>query len=224
VQRALLRLLARRGIGEGTVVELGAGSGRSSRVIADAGFDVIGVDLSEPMLSLARAHAPTARFERGSAWDVALPPCVAVTAIGEVFCYAGADERPDLGALERRFADIHHALAADGVLLFDVSGPGRSGPGGRRLAVWDRPEAFLCMEETEADGTLVRRLHTFAPEGGLFRRVTETHRLVAYPPEDVVAALERNAYDVDRLEGYDGRALLEGWHAFAATKRPSVPD
>src|SRR4051794_791760 len=74
-------------IREGLVVELACGSGISSRMIVDGGFDVMGFDISPDMIDLAKERVPDARFEVESLYDAELPECVAATGIGEAFNY-----------------------------------------------------------------------------------------------------------------------------------------
>jgi SAM-dependent methyltransferase len=50
----LLRRLRRAGIRDGLVVDIGCGSGIWARALTDAGYDVLGVDVSEAMLQIAR--------------------------------------------------------------------------------------------------------------------------------------------------------------------------
>jgi SAM-dependent methyltransferase len=54
----LLRRLRRAGIRDGLVVDIGCGSGIWARALTDAGYDVLGVDVSEAMLQIARRRAP----------------------------------------------------------------------------------------------------------------------------------------------------------------------
>lgn len=133
----LLAELAAAGLQSGTVVDLGCGSGILARRLGDAGYDVLGTDISAPMLEIAQRQAPGARFVHGSLWDLPLPPSVAVTSIGEALNYATdpAAGDPAFEALAVRVAD---ALAPGGVFLFDVSVPGRSGPDRRRVQFHDR--------------------------------------------------------------------------------------
>ena len=54
----LLDMLKRQKINAGTVVELGCGSGILSDRLAQAGFDVVGYDISPAMVELARKRVP----------------------------------------------------------------------------------------------------------------------------------------------------------------------
>lgn len=51
--RYLTKLLARYGVKEGILLELGCGTGKMTRLLTAAGYDMIGVDSSQEMLSLA---------------------------------------------------------------------------------------------------------------------------------------------------------------------------
>lgn len=214
----LLLRLAAQGLTSGTVVDLAAGSGILSRRMAEAGFRVWGVDISADMLALAEQGAPGAVFVRGSLWEAELPACVAVAAVGEAFCYA-TDPRAGTEALEHRLATIHRVLAPGGLLLFDVAGPGRSGPDGvRRLfRTWDR--LAIGVEEREAAGELTRAIASFVPVGDLCRRIDEEHVLRLYEPARIERMLDAAGFAYERLGRYADFVFPAGWHGFLATKR-----
>lgn len=55
----LTGLLAEYGVEQGSLLcELGCGTGSMTRLLADAGYDMIGIDLSEEMLDIARYEHP----------------------------------------------------------------------------------------------------------------------------------------------------------------------
>ena len=76
----LLNLFQQNGITEGQVVDLGCGSGIWARELTDAGYQVIGVDLSPAMIELAHQRVPEATFHVQSFLQFRMPPCRAVTA------------------------------------------------------------------------------------------------------------------------------------------------
>ena len=49
----VLDRLRRAGIEDGILLDLGCGTGNMTELLADAGYDMIGVDLSEEMLNVA---------------------------------------------------------------------------------------------------------------------------------------------------------------------------
>jgi hypothetical protein len=129
--------------------------------------------------------------------DAELPGCSALTAVGEIFCYAGIDDR--------LFARLHNALAPGGVLLFDIATPGREGSDPRRA--WHEGDGWLLCMEARADGAeLTRAITTFTQSGddGSWRRMDETHTLQLYDPGEVVAALRAAGFASARVldDGY----------------------
>src|SRR5690606_5664985 len=160
---ALLAMLRRAGHRRGRVVDLGCGSGVWLRALARAGYEAVGVEPSPAFARLARRHAPGARIEIASAHDVALPACVAVTALGEVLSYCGPNGRaPDLPRLFRRVAA---ALPRGGLFAFDlmVCAPGppmayRTWRAGRDWAV------LVDVSEDRRRHRLVREITTFVAD------------------------------------------------------------
>src|SRR5271169_3577488 len=74
----LLYALRHQRILGGLVVDLGCGSGLLARAVCDAGYDVLGIDISEAMAALARNRVPHGQFRVESLLTAQLPPCVAV--------------------------------------------------------------------------------------------------------------------------------------------------
>lgn len=206
------------GLDSGTVVDLGCGSGIFARLLTDAGYDVVGVDISEEMVALARATAPHADLRVGSVHDIALPSDVrAVVALGEVCNYA-TDAKAGLDAIARLAEKVAAALVPGGVFVFDVATPGRGGPGGNVVRFHDAETWSLVMQGNEHDDVLERAITIFArePGGDLYHRVDEHHVLRLYTESDVVRTLRDTGFDVDVRAGYDAPAAFPGWRVFVA--------
>jgi len=187
----LLRSLRRAGIREGTLVDLGCGSGLWARVAAQAGFNVIGVDISPAMVRLAKRVAPRCDFRCAAAAEFDFPPCAAVTAVGEALNYlhGKGGGRPDLASLFRRIA---RALRPGGLLMFDMIL--REG-GPMKYRTWQEGKDWAVLVEVNEDRTksvLVRRTTAFRKVGTGYRRSAETHRLWL-PSLDEVGGLLRKA-------------------------------
>lgn len=215
----LLKTLAKSGIPEGRVVDLGCGSGRWAAQLARAGYDVLGVDLSPAMIALARRRVPGAKFVARSFLSVKLPPCDAVTSLGECFSYR-FDKRSGKPALFRLFRNVHAALRCDGLFLFDLltTGLAQSSepPLGHRTG---KDWAVLVRREYDASGTnLTRWITSFRKVGSHYRRSGEVHRLRLYDSAEVIDELRRLGFRVRRLRGYGTQRFARGHVGFLARR------
>jgi SAM-dependent methyltransferase len=214
-------LLGARGVTSGTWVDLGCGSGILARAAIELGFDVVGVDVSSAMLDLAREQAPTARFVEANAFDTDVPPCVAVTATGEVLGYLTAGE--SAGALPDRlaalFARVRGALSPEGVLVFDLAGPGRQAPPGGVQRVHDGDGWLLTMTARLGDDAVLERAVTIFThaEGNCWNRTDELQRLRLLPPTEVVTLLEQQGFTTRVHRDYADGEGLPGWAVYEAT-------
>lgn len=118
----LIEELQHAGIQGGIVVDMGCGSGIMARLLHEASHEVVGIDLSESLIDMSRNRVPEAVFRVGSFATEDIPPCVAVTAIGEVLNYA-FDEANCTAVRASLFDRIYAALAPGGLLVFDMAGP-----------------------------------------------------------------------------------------------------
>lgn len=215
----LLDLLARSGRTSGQVVELGCGSGIQTEIVTGAGFDVLGVDQSEAMIAIARRRAPRAQLVTGSFVDAEIPPCIAVTAVGEVLGYA-FDPRAGTDALRALFARVRAALPPGGLFLFDLAGPGRGPSGGRAVTNLYEDATWSIVVRTTEDAAakrLTREQVFFWREGDGWRRGRETHVLHLHDPADVERDLRAAGFRVRRLRRYGERPFPRGLTGFAAT-------
>jgi SAM-dependent methyltransferase len=219
--RLVLDRLAAAGITAGRVTDLGCGSGILARAVHDAGFDVVGVDLSPAMVDLARAAVPDGSFRVGSVHDVEVAPSVAVTAIGEVLQYA-TDPRAGLDALHALARRVFAALEPGGVFAFDVSTPGRN-LGQDVFHRWHVHDSWvLGMHATESGDRLERRIALLVREDdGRYRRVDETHELRLYEVDAVRARLVDVGFEVEVRPSYTGSTASTpsaGWAVFVGTR------
>jgi SAM-dependent methyltransferase len=215
----LLRRIRAAGLDGGLVVDLGCGSGIWARALLDAGFEVLGVDLSADLLAIARERAPEARFVQASVLDAELPPCAAVTAMSEVVNYA-ADPRLGRRTVASLMARVHDALRPGGLLLFDALAPGFEPPARR---MWREGEGWVVLSElTDGDDprTRTRRVIVFRrSDGGLWECSDERHPLVLHDAAEVVGDLRRAGFaEVEALDAWGDLRLRPGHVAFAARR------
>jgi SAM-dependent methyltransferase len=212
----LLAALARAGVSSGRVVDLACGSGILSQRLSDAGFAVLGIDLSPDMLDLARRRAPKAEFVKGSLLSAELPACVAVAIVGEGVNYL-FDETHSKRAVAKLFGRIYEALSPGGVLLFDAAGPRREPARNFREG-----DGWAVLFESKADARrkiLTRTITTFRRAGELYRRDEEVHRLRLLAPDEVLALLRVAGFRARVLSAYGAFRFPPGWAGFLATKR-----
>jgi SAM-dependent methyltransferase len=223
---AIVDRLRAAGIDGGTIAELGCGSGIAAAVFAGAGYDVLGVDVSEDLLAIARERAPGARFVHASVHDAELPDrgAVAVVAIGEVLSYAGIDDR--------LLGRVRGALSPGGLFVFDVVIPGREGAEPRRA--WTEGDGWLvCVEASEDPDArrLTRRIATFRRDGdgddtgaGAWRRSDEVHEQTLYDPAALAASLTAAGFEDARVlpDGYGAGVDLPHHTAVLSARAPAV--
>jgi SAM-dependent methyltransferase len=125
-----MNILVRSGIQEGLLVDLSCGSGLWARELIGAGYHVLGIDISEAMIEIARRKVPEAEFRVGSLFEADIPACYAVTAVSEVLSYLFDTENGSRWLI-RLFRRVYQALVPGGVFVFDVVGPGQVSRGPR---------------------------------------------------------------------------------------------
>jgi len=199
----ILGILRDNGIPDGLVVDLGCGSGLWARELLRAGCGVLGIDISAAMVEIAREKAPGAEFRVGSLFEVPIPPCDAVTAVGEVFNYLFDPENEKRG-LEGVFGRVYGALRPGGVFVFDVLGPGQVPPGttARGCRVGEDWAVFSEREEDAGRGTMERNIVSFRKVGEHYRRKVEVHRVRLYEPYEVADGLDRAGFEVRTMDSY----------------------
>jgi SAM-dependent methyltransferase len=215
----LMEVLDRSGVGQGLVVDLGCGTGLLARELIDAGYDVVGIDISAEMIRIARSRAPEAEFRVGSLFEAEFPRCGAVTAVSEVLNYLFDNENETLG-LGRLFRRVHEALVPGGVFVFDVLGPGQVPPGTTKkgFSVGDDWAVLSELEEDPERGTMERRIVSFRKVGEYYRRDEEVHRVRLYGTSGLSAELEHVGFRVQTMRSYGTLPLSEGHTAFVARK------
>ena len=216
----LLKTLRRHGIGKGRVIDVGCGSGVWARMLIDAGFDVVGIDISPAMLSLARKRVPEARFIRGSFLKLPLPACSAMTAMGEVVNYM-FDRKNNSLRLEQFFQRAYRALASGGVFVFDAALPGRAAQRYTRHMEGKNKDWMIVarVEEDARQHLLTRHMTIFRKVGKTFRRSEEVHQQRLYPKSEIVSRLKRAGFEVSSLAGYGRVEFATGQAGFLCYRR-----
>lgn len=215
----LLALLRSHGLSDGLVIDLGCGSGIWAHALSTSGYGVLGYDISPAMVAMCARRVPRGEFHARPLLTARFRPCVAVTAIGEVFNYM-FDKRNTPDALAGLFQQVHQALRPSGLFVFDVATPGRV-PGGHRRH-YTLGDDWACLYEAEEDAstrTLTRRITTFRRVEQGYRRVNEVHRLRLYDPRKLLARLRKIGFSARTVKNYGDTKFPPGYVGIVAQKR-----
>lgn len=219
----ILEILARNGIGKGLVVDLGCGSGVWAQELTRAGYEVLGIDISESMIRIARRRAPRAEFRVESMFKADLPACDAVTSISECLNYM-FDSGDDGRKLARLFRRIYDALNPGGLFIFDVAEPGQIKKGAK-VRGFSEGEGWVIALEKEEDTArriFTRRITSFRKVGNHYRRDDEIHRQRLYRSSEIAAQLRETGFLVRVIRSYGKHGLPSRHAAFIARKSARV--
>lgn len=205
--RYLIGLLKEYGVAGGLVCELGCGTGSITRRLRDAGYDMIGIDLSEDMLDVAREYelAAEEREDPAGAPDILYlnqdmrefelyGTVAAVVSLCDSMNYMTQEED-----LSKVFRLVNNYLDPGGIFIFDMNTihKYRDLIGDTTIAE-NREDCSLIWENAYEEGTglnqyditIFKRIE-FEEEDGeeLYERIRETHLQRAYEPETIVRLL-----------------------------------
>ncbi|NNE08660.1 MAG: class I SAM-dependent methyltransferase [Gemmatimonadetes bacterium] len=213
----LLALFRDAGIESGRVVDLGCGSGIWAAALGRAGYDAHGIDSSRHMIALAREVAPAATLVNESLWSAELPPCRAVTSLGECVNYL-FDGKKDRRATRSFFRRVHAALEPGGVFAFDFAEPGRSRGGYRGFTEGAGWSIQYDVSENARRTVLVRRIVVFRRAGETWRRSEETHELRLFRAPDLAGQLREAGFRARIVRGYGEFRFPPSYAAIIARK------
>lgn len=215
----------------GRILELGCGTGRITLALAESGFDILGIDLSLPMLRVLR-HKAAALCDRAArppllaAMDMGRPgfagPFAAILCPFSAFTYLlGEEERT------RALTAIRAALAPGARFLLDVFIPdprveARMGQEifdyRRQLAdgTWLERRKSLAPDGQPGVNRIVRRYSFCDSAGRSLREVVTESRQKGYRPDDLAAVIARAGFRIAALTadftggpvGPDSRTLV----------------
>lgn len=216
----ILKIFTENKISQGLIVDLGCGTGLSAKVFTDANYPVLGVDISESAIAIARNRVPQAQFQIESLFKVEIPPCSAVTSIGECLNYL-FDPDGDRAALVSLFHRIYTALIPGGLFIFDIAEPGQvtCETPTKHFTEGDDWIVLVEKEENQTDNLLTRRIITFRKQGESYRRDDEIHHLQLYHATDLQKELNRIGFEVKISQSY-GQFPLPKAHAALLARKP----
>ncbi|MEA5598730.1 class I SAM-dependent methyltransferase [Rivularia sp. UHCC 0363] len=213
----ILEILQKNHINTGLVVDLGCGSGLWAQELVKSAYRVIGIDISYSFIDIARHRVPEAEFHVDSLFNAEIPPCNAVTSIGECLNYLFDSENNNQRLVEL-FRRIYKVLIPGGVFVFDIATPKQINLGTITKGFTEGEDWIVLVEKEEKQEILTRRIITFRRCGEHYRRDEEVHQQRLYEAADIVQALAQIGFRVETLKGYGEFNLPPNHTAFIAFK------
>lgn len=210
---------------DGVLLDLACGTGSLSVLFAQKGYDVVGVDASDQMLSAAlnKPH-DNIRYLCQSMEELDLPVMADVT----VCALDSINHLPDLEAISAAFQRVWRFTNPGGVFLFDINTPYKHREIlGDNAFVFDYDELYAVWQnELDQEDELCRvdmYLDFFAKEKGLYRRYEDFLSEIAPAPELICEMLKQCGFTEISACGYlTGEAPHErSDKLLIAAKRPS---
>ena len=201
---------------EGTILELGCGSGALTKHLVAAGFDVLATDASPAMLDLAAEHVPGAEYRQLTLPDDPIPQAQAIVAVGHPLNYLD-----DTEAVTRAVNRCVHALAPGGALILDVCDLSYAEAHSDRTTHADvRDEwAIFVRFSTPNPAIFIREMTTFVlEEDGSWSRDDETHHNVLIDARDLATTLTKNGLDANVESAFGEETLPKGLVVFHVIK------
>jgi SAM-dependent methyltransferase len=223
----IIEIFKQNNIYEGLIVDLGCGSGLSAQEFIKSGYQVFGIDISEAMIEMARTRVPEAKFQIGSLFQIEIPPCRAITSIGECLNYLFDSNSVAKRKLYSAFRDklihlfhrIYNALTPGGVFIFDIAEPGQVTQETPIKNFTEGKDWIVLVEKEEnRDRILTRRIITFRKVGEHYRRDDEVHHQQLYETLEVMETLNSVGFEVQTMQNYGQYNLPEKHIAFVVKK------
>ncbi|HJQ97637.1 MAG TPA: class I SAM-dependent methyltransferase [Candidatus Polarisedimenticolaceae bacterium] len=223
----LLELLAERGVAPGSrILDAGCGTGTLALLLAGAGYEVTGVDLSSSMIERARKKDTKQRVDWrvGDITELELDARFdAIVTVADVLNHLS-----DLDRWEAAFRSFHRLLRPGGLLFADVmTAHGLSQMD--QQSVQERGGVTLILsivwEPRERRSTL--KVTSFAPapsDPARYERTSETISEWAFPIADVLERAARAGFSsLERVWGIESEAENDDRLTILARTRTSTP-
>ena len=185
-------ILKREGLNPRTAVDLACGTGSVTAILARKGLRVIGVDLSEEMLTVAQQKAVyldnQPQFIRQPLQELYLPRGVdmAVCALDSL------DYITDPKDCREAIRRIYKVLNPGGIFIFDVNTPEKLRAMDGQVFL-DEDDDVYCVWRGEFDrhtNICSYGMDLFQRKGNLWERSFEEHQEYAYTQEQLVSYLK----------------------------------
>lgn len=209
----IAQILREHGITDGTVLDLGCGTGKLTRLMAQKGYDLIGVDNSIEMLEVAREYemqeeaAVPSEEEEGQENQI-LYLCQDMREL-ELYdtvraVYSACDSVNYIleeEELLRVFQRVNQSLDPQGIFLFDCNTPYKYEVLlGENTFAENREESSFIWENYYDEESRINQYDLtlyIAAQDGLFQRFEETHLQKNYETDTIRRLLLRAGMEIE---------------------------
>lgn len=187
-----------------TVLDLACGTGTLSCILAERGYEMIGVDRSSEMLAEAAEKAEHVHGEKPIFLNQDMSRLDLYGTIDAcVSCLDSINYITAPKVLKRVFQRVHLFLMPGGLFLFDINTPEKLKGLDGQLFI-DETEDVYCV--WRADYSKRRRICSygfdlFRRSGAYWERTCEEHEEFAYEPEELTALLREAGFENIRQHG-----------------------
>lgn len=199
----ITNLLSENSVSEGILLDAACGTGVLSEMLAEKGYDVIGVDMSEEMLSKALER----KAENGSATLYLCQNLAELDLFGTINCAVctldSINHITDPQDVTVAFEKIGLFMEKGGVFIFDVNTAYKHREIlGNNAFIFDTEDVFCSWQnelDEETDEVHIY-LDLFAPgEDGLYERYCEDFSEVIYERDFLEKALENAGFKIKNV-------------------------
>ena len=192
-------ILEQEGLKPRTAVDLACGTGSVTAILARKGLQVIGVDMSEEMLTVASQKTADAWFIRQSLQKLHLPRAVdlAVCALDSL------DYITDPADCKEAIRRAYKYLNPGGIFIFDVNTPEKLRAMDGQVFL-DEDDDVYCVWRGEFDeetNICSYGMDLFQRQGNLWKRSFEEHCEYAYSADQLVGYLKDAGFTHIRVYG-----------------------
>lgn len=189
-------ILSENGINDGLLLDLCCGTGKMTRLMAQRGYDMTGVDGSEEMLSKAKTAEDGILYLCQEAAELELYGTVrAAISVCDSLNYI-LDEKE----LTEVFRRVNNYLDAGGLFIFDMNTEYKFGEILKDGCIAENREgvSYIWNNFYDADGKINEyELTLFIErEEGLYEKQVEYHYERAYTVEEIKACLEKAGMEI----------------------------
>ncbi len=170
------------------MLDLGCGSGNLTKIMQEKGYDMIGIDASEEMLSVAKEKDSKSLYLQMDATDFELYGTVdAIVSYLDLVNYLTEDS--DLDSLMRL---VNNYLNYDGLFVFDISTEYKlKNILGNNTFTYDDGKIFYVWENCLEDSFCNMLLTFFVKEGECYNRIEEEQCQRIYTPEEIILSAQK---------------------------------